>query len=51
MEVHPDEVAEVEELSQYAFVEGVVEYLKDVYDVEFNVPLDIEAKFGTYWNE
>jgi len=51
MEVHPAEVEAVEELGRYAFVYGVVEYLKDVYDVEFNVPLDIEAKFGRYWNE
>jgi DNA polymerase I-like protein with 3'-5' exonuclease and polymerase domains len=51
MEVHPDEVEGVERLAEVAFDYSVTSYLKEVYNIDWNVPLEIEAKFGSYWNE
>ena len=51
LEVHPDEVEIITELAEYAFRDGVIQYLKDVYNIEWNVPLEIEAEYGNYWKE
>jgi DNA polymerase I-like protein with 3'-5' exonuclease and polymerase domains len=48
-EVHPDEVEIYTEIGEYAHVDRVYNYLKVVYDVDFNVPLEIEAEYGTHW--
>ena len=48
-EVHPDEVEIYEAIGEYAHVDLVYKYLKEVYDVDFNVPLEVEAEFSTNW--
>jgi DNA polymerase I-like protein with 3'-5' exonuclease and polymerase domains len=50
-ELHPDEVDTFREYSKYAFTYLVYHYLKEVYDVEFNVPLGIGCKVGEHWGE
>jgi DNA polymerase I-like protein with 3'-5' exonuclease and polymerase domains len=50
-EVHPEEVYDYEEIGQYAHIDCVQSYLLKVYKVDFNVPLEIEAKFGRNWAE
>jgi DNA polymerase I-like protein with 3'-5' exonuclease and polymerase domains len=46
-EVHPDEHQQFTEYSLHAFTTCVYHYLKEVYGVEFNVPLGIGVKIGT----
>lgn len=48
-EVHPDEIEDYTAIGEYAHVDRVYNYLKVVYDVDFNVPLEIEAEYGTHW--
>ncbi len=46
-EVHPDEHLMFRDYSLHAFTTCVYHYLKEVYNVEFNVPLGIGVKIGT----
>ena len=48
-EVHPDEKQEFAEIGEFAHTECVIEYLKDVYHVDFNVPLEAEVEFNKNW--
>lgn len=49
-EVHPDEHQQFRDYSLHAFTNCVYHYLKEVYGVEFNVPLGIGVKIGkTHW--
>jgi len=48
-ELHPDEQDIFTEYSLYAFTTLVYFYLKEVYNVEFNVPLGIGVKIGDNW--
>ena len=48
-ELHPDEHDEFKDKSLYAFTSLVYHYLKEVYGIEFNVPLGIGVKIGTHW--
>ena len=50
-ELHPDEKAEFTELCRYAFCDLVYHYLKEVYDIEFNVPLGVGVKIGKNWGK
>ena len=50
-ELHPDEAAEFTELCKYSFTHLVYHYLKEVYDVEFNVPLGVGVKIGPNWGK
>ncbi len=45
-EVHPDEHLAFRDYSLHAFTTCVYHYLKEVYGVEFNVPLGIGVKIG-----
>ena len=45
-EVHPDEHQQFRDYSLHAFTTCVYHYLKEVYGVEFNVPLGIGVKIG-----
>ncbi len=45
-EVHPDEHKMFRDYSLHAFTTCVYHYLKEVYNVEFNVPLGIGVKIG-----
>lgn len=48
-ELHPDEEDEFKECALHAFTTLVYYYLKQVYDVEFNVPLGLGVKIGDNW--
>ena len=51
MEVHPDEVDIVREISVNCFTKAVYNYLDIVYNIQFNVPLGTGFKCGEYWTE
>jgi len=51
MEVHPDEVDIVREIAVKCFTVCVYNYLKEVYNIEFNVPLGTGFKCGEHWTE
>ena len=48
-ELHPDEHEEFRLVSKHSFTYLCYHYLKEVYDVEFNVPLGIGVKIGDNW--
>ena len=48
VEIHPDEVEIIREIGELSFILGVKEYLREVYSIDFNVPLDVETKIGDY---
>ena len=49
MEVHPDEVDKLRELSVDCFTNKVYTYLHKVYGIYFNVPLGTGFKLGSHW--
>ncbi len=51
LEVHPDEVDIVREIAVKCFTTDVYTYLKEVYNIEFNVPLGTGFKAGKHWTE
>lgn len=50
-EVHPDERDVMKELYVKTFTDDVYSYLKKMYGIDFNVPLEADVKFTTYWGE
>jgi DNA polymerase I-like protein with 3'-5' exonuclease and polymerase domains len=48
-EIHPDETELFKEVGVYSFTRVVYEYLRRVYNVEFNVPLEAEVSIHTHW--
>jgi DNA polymerase I-like protein with 3'-5' exonuclease and polymerase domains len=48
-EIKPEEQEIFTELSSYAMTNCVVSYLKEVYNIDFNVPLECEAEFNSNW--
>lgn len=50
-EVAPGEDSYWKALSYQAFTFDTYKYLKEVYNVEFTVPLGVEVKIGEYWSE
>jgi hypothetical protein len=50
-EIHPEERELFHSLAVQACDKEVVRYLKQVYDIDFDIPLEIEASFGTHWAE
>jgi DNA polymerase I-like protein with 3'-5' exonuclease and polymerase domains len=48
-EIYPPERELFEEIGVQAYTDVVVWYLKEVYDLEFNCPLEAEVKIGTHW--
>jgi DNA polymerase I-like protein with 3'-5' exonuclease and polymerase domains len=50
-EVHPDEVDMMNEVCQEGMVNRVLPYLKRVYNISFDVPLELEQKALEYWND
>jgi len=50
-EVKDDEAEIFTEIAEYAHVPVVVEYLKKVYDIDFNVPLEVEVQMSENWND
>lgn len=51
LEVHPDAVDFVREQGILAFGQDVYEYLREVYNYEFKVPLGCGVTVGTHWSE
>lgn len=50
-ETHPDEIEQVQQIGEYAYVDVVYKYLNKVYNVDFNVPLEAECKTSDYWSD
>lgn len=51
MELHPDEVEPIGEISGFSFTDYVYFYLEEVYDVKFFVNLAAGYKVGEHWSE
>lgn len=49
-ETHPEEVDILESCYRQAFVGDVYSYLSRVYDIDFNVPLEVDFKVSRNWN-
>lgn len=49
-EVELSEKDVVKSLYEKAFVKDVYNYLEDVYDITFNVPLAVDFGVGTFWS-
>ena len=50
-EVHPDETELFTKTLKYAMEVFPVLYMKKLYGIDFNVPLEAETKIGTHWGE
>jgi DNA polymerase I len=50
-EVAPGEESLYEEIADYALTDAVNNYMKDVYNIDFNVPLEAEIKIGEHWSD
>lgn len=48
-EVKPDEKELFGEFAVKSFTDYVIHYLREVYDIEFNVPLEAELEFNSHW--
>lgn len=49
VEAHKDDVSRFKELAEYCLNEGIIKYLKQIYNIDFNVPLEAEISGGSYW--
>ena len=47
-DIHPDEEDTMIN-AMHEGAAGVIDSLKDIYDIDFNVPLDTEIKIGYDW--
>jgi DNA polymerase I-like protein with 3'-5' exonuclease and polymerase domains len=45
----PSETEILNEITTHAFGTEVVQYLKNVYDINFSVPLEVDAELATHW--
>lgn len=50
-EISPDVIDQYTSLAKECFTTRVYEYLKQVYNLDFNVPLGCETKIGKFWGE
>lgn len=50
-EIHPDVVDTYMEIAEDCFTSKVYKYLKQVYNLEFDVALGAETTIGKYWGE
>jgi DNA polymerase I-like protein with 3'-5' exonuclease and polymerase domains len=50
-EVHPSETELYQELVVKAFTDDVYNYLREVYGIDFNVPLEAEVKVQHNWSD
>lgn len=51
LEVHPKEIDLIKQIGVDSFCHSVYNYLHQVYDISFNVPLGVGMKFGQHWSE
>ena len=49
-EVAPGEEEQWTQVAETCLTEGVVSYLKDVYDIDFNVPLEVDVTISNHWS-
>jgi DNA polymerase-1 len=50
-EIAPGEEQVFEELGKQAFIDDTYKYLKDCYDIDWNVPLEVETVIGDFWKD
>jgi len=50
-EVKPEERELYTEISVQAYTHDVYQYLHNIYQIDFNVPLGVEVKIGAHWSE
>ena len=50
-EVHPEEIEQFTQIGERSFVDLVYWYLRRVYNVEFNVPLEAEVSLKSNWSD
>ena len=50
-EVAPEEKELYAELTENAFTDDVYNYLREVYGLNFDVPLEAEVEFAKHWAE
>ncbi len=50
-EVHSEEVEKYDILCRYYLEEYPVKYMKELYDIDFNVPLEAETSYNTNWKD
>ena len=48
-EVHPEEIELFKEIGELSGVSVVKEYLKKIYNIDFNVPLEVEVQLSKNW--
>ena len=51
MEVHPKEVEIISEIGELSGEKLVKEYMKKIYGIDFNVPLEVETQFSKNWSD
>ncbi len=51
LEVKPEEKQIIFDLGELFGEKLVKQYMKEIYDIDFNVPLEIETKFSENWND
>lgn len=49
-EVHPEETEKYDEIARKAFEDYPIFYLKEVYDIDFMIPLEAEIDGGKWWH-
>ena len=50
-EVHPDEEELYKEIGEFAMTDYAVYFLKQVYDIDFDIPLEAEPEFNDFWSD
>lgn len=49
MEIHPDEQEIISQYGELSFTTNVYNYLRDVYSIDFTVPLEAEVELCSHW--
>jgi DNA polymerase I-like protein with 3'-5' exonuclease and polymerase domains len=50
-EVHPDEVEIMNETCRQGMLDDMLVYLKRCYNIDFDVPLEVEENIGDFWKD
>jgi DNA polymerase I-like protein with 3'-5' exonuclease and polymerase domains len=50
-EEYPEETETLDDITKEAFGTHVPNYMKQVYDFSFNIPLDVDSEQGSHWGE
>lgn len=49
-EIHPDEKEVWKEIAELSFNHLVVDYMEEMYGIDFNMPLEVEVKVKDHWS-